>query len=536
MALNTGSIPGEQQSVFAKAPTFPEGLGKIDVGAIYDAATKAMGQPEALANAARQGTAGNTALKTLLQQETAKRSLIPAQTQAAAAEAAYGTAKPGALAGMWNANPQLAASVEKGNVPTTTNAATYIDTDPNSPTKGQVVNKNTVAIGGQTVGGATTASPYNFTVDELMPPEAGVAGIKTNSYYWDPSKGARTVPDANGKMIPNPASTTLVNSTTAPVIPREQPDKLQQAIDGYVRARQTFPPGPDGKPTPQMTTALEAYSRVAQQTGVAPPPPNPESEKLINDAVATQEAINAEKDPAKAAVLGARLQDIRNRQAKINEPVPTFGPMHLAEAAIRTAGSLADTYAKMAVAATDDKQRAEYLAKSEAYHQEAKQAAVPPGTPAVTPSAAPAAAPSAANLPKTVNVGGVEYPTVFNTKTGQLAYEKDGQRIPLGPNGAAPAEPAPAAPAAGVPPLLARPEAPGAPAPVAPAAPAAEAAPVSAPAVAAPLRKGTSILARTLARPKVKPEPETDEEAAEKTRPYFAEDSIPITEALRRLK
>ena len=78
--INTGSLPGEQQRVFAEAPQFPTNLGKIDVAAIYDAASKGMAQPEALANAARQGTAGNSALKTMLQQEVAKRSLIPAQT------------------------------------------------------------------------------------------------------------------------------------------------------------------------------------------------------------------------------------------------------------------------------------------------------------------------------------------------------------------------------------------------------------------------------------------------------------------------
>jgi hypothetical protein len=458
--INTGSLPGEQQRVFAEAPQFPTNLGKIDVAAIYDAASKGMAQPEALANAARQGTAGNSALKTMLQQEVAKRSLIPAQTGQAAAEAAAATGKAGFLAKGYATNPTATYAAERvGIIPSSTDTHAYLGPD------GNWVNETTTSLGGQQVASAKQSSPYSFMVDELGKPAGGIAGLYKNTYLWTDRTKPRTVTLADGSIVANPDSTTLVNRETTPVIPREQPDALKQAVEAYGAAVDKF-----GEGTPEVDAAKAAYGRVAAQLGVPKPETNPESEKLIDDAAKTQDALNAavaNHDAATAATLGSRLQDIRNRQAKINEPSNKANPADAELTVIDKAmlshwTNIADR--NYAVAATADrgsperdaalKAAADASAKAEAIAARYQSKAAAQTTPSAAPAATTPAAPGVVNkgtVPpgtKTVNIGGNNYPVFVSPSTGARFALKDGGYVPIGPE-AQPSATAPAAPTPG---------------------------------------------------------------------------------------
>jgi hypothetical protein len=93
MAIDTGSVPGEQQSVFARAPDFPSNIGKIDVGAIYDRVAQGLANSENIAKNATGALGAANDLQTQLATGSAQRSLIPAETQAAAAKAGQTTAE-----------------------------------------------------------------------------------------------------------------------------------------------------------------------------------------------------------------------------------------------------------------------------------------------------------------------------------------------------------------------------------------------------------------------------------------------------------
>lgn len=133
MAINTGSLPGEQQDVYAKAPAFPDNLGKIDVGAIYDATQKALNQSQQLGQGARDALSQGT---NLVNQVSAQPSL----TQETKAKAAAGTAQAGVNAKVSNflaglPNPALTQyGAQGGLIGQTVNASRVYDTsDPKNP-------------------------------------------------------------------------------------------------------------------------------------------------------------------------------------------------------------------------------------------------------------------------------------------------------------------------------------------------------------------------------------------------------------------
>ena len=137
MAIN--SNPGTGERVFAEAPAIPSNVGKLDVGAIYDQVAKGLARSEGIGTAVRQGLAGAADTSTDVQKQAAVRSLIPAQTTEAQAQAAAGTAEAQAagskasfLAGL--SGPQrLLADSGQGLGQTVHTSRVFDTSDPKNP-------------------------------------------------------------------------------------------------------------------------------------------------------------------------------------------------------------------------------------------------------------------------------------------------------------------------------------------------------------------------------------------------------------------
>jgi hypothetical protein len=214
MAINTGSLASAApEQVYAKAPDFPSNLGKLDVGAIYDAVKAGAAVPQDMVSAARSGAIANALAKPQTQE-------AQAQAQAGTAGAELQSTRANFLAGL---NPYARENVLAGRVPGSKVTKTTYD-----PGTQSILSTETTEVPGATRGSApqpfetSTNSTFSPRQIETFREHTDTNGnIVTNTGTWrvlDATKPAFSFNEKTGEITPilgpdgNPVNATLVGS------------------------------------------------------------------------------------------------------------------------------------------------------------------------------------------------------------------------------------------------------------------------------------------------------------------------------------
>lgn len=225
MAIETGTSPsGAGLKTFARAPDFPGEVGKIDVKGIYDRVAQALGNAKAIPDATRAALVGNQDALTATAVGPAQRSLIPAQTEAAGAEAGQrtaqarlGTERAGFLSSI--PNPYLRENVLAGRVPGSTTKRTTFDPKTQSVLSTEETTVPAAGGAGAAVTGSVHESQYApISVESMREHTDPNGNIITNIGVYrvvDATKPAFNVNQETGQIEPilDPATGQPTNAT-----------------------------------------------------------------------------------------------------------------------------------------------------------------------------------------------------------------------------------------------------------------------------------------------------------------------------------
>jgi hypothetical protein len=442
MAIDTGSTPGEQQSVFARSPDIPGNLGKIDVAAIYDAAVKGLSLPKDMADNTRAAIQGNQATATDVAKEQAARSLIPGQTQESAAETALGTQRAQFLGGL---NPNLRESIIRtGQVPSKkTILSTY---DPTTQSTKQTETQQFEGAGGspEASGGSTTSSqyqPYTFTTSHIGTDENGNPAVIESTYRARDLGKEFYTQNADGTTDVVPDNALLIGSKATVIPNRVSPGPLALAYKNYQQVLA------DNGPDSHLTKAAEqGVVQAMGSAGLVKPPATAEGLQYIKSANDIQHDIDAARLRGDT-VTADRLTQTQNRLVaaadaiNVSRTKESGAPeAQMTDTRMKLHANLSQEFIRLASTTDDASKKDEYLAKAEQQLGEVKaiETGISAGGKATKTEAPPIIkgpvtdAGQLADGQTTISVGGQTHAVYKNDATGERAwFSADGKMHPL---------------------------------------------------------------------------------------------------------
>ena len=427
MAINTND-QGQVQ-VFAKAPAIPDNVGKLDVGEIFNRVSQGVNLARGLSDATRAAAGANTDLSTDIQKQAAIRSLIPAQTAAAASTAAGEQATGAATASRGNflaglSGPQRIAA-DQGVIPGQVVHASRIY-DTSDPTNPKLVDKEETYIPGKdgnpVLTGTKVSSVYSPRDIQVFREHTDVNGniVTTDGTYrqLDVSKPAFQI-DKEGNIAPilgadgQPVNAALVAAT----------GKAERGT-------------PIGSGVAGDAANISRYEQIMADHPDTVPALQPLVDSLKANIKANTDRTNAGGQPTKGdagAQLIQRIADVKNdiAEAAVSDDAKVRANVPVLQATL-------DLYNNRLSALNTG------AAKAKAGAPTSLSNYVAPGSPAAQPAPAPAAGGAPAAAPAgSISVTGPSDPT-FLSLGPNVTFYMNGQPFTTSPN-KVPQTPQPAA-------------------------------------------------------------------------------------------